>query len=226
MQGAQTLSRGLSALKYVADSSGATVQQVADALDVQRTVAYRLLCTLVEHQLVSRNDSKVYRAAAGLAVLGNAFEAGVRLTSRPILQALAEELRSSVALLVAEGEEAVAVLVIVPSDVSYVLSFREGSRHPIDRGAAGIAILAGQPPRAGERPEVSEARLRGWAHSFGEVEPNTHGLAVPVPRGPDAPPTCINLITHREDVLERSHEALLRSSRRLAVALAGPAHTL
>lgn len=220
MQGAQTLSRGLTVLSTVAQSDGLTIQEVADALAVHRTVASRLLTTLQQHNLIYRDEKRLYRPSAGLAALGNSFDRGLRLRCLPILQRVAEELRASVALLVAEGGEAVAVAVIVPPAVSYVLAFREGSRHPIDRGAAGIALLAGQAPHHGERPEVTQARQQGWARSYGEVEPNTYALAVPVARREDQPSTCINLITHREDVLNRSREAMVAAAGRLAIALA------
>jgi DNA-binding IclR family transcriptional regulator len=45
--------------------------------------------------------------------------------------------------------------------------------------ASGIAILAGAPPRSSERPEVTEARGRGWAKSTGELLPGASGVAAP-----------------------------------------------
>ena len=64
--GSQTLDRGIRALELVAASpEGMTVQEVADRLEVHRTIAHRLLGTLADHHLVSRGPAslKVLTAA-------------------------------------------------------------------------------------------------------------------------------------------------------------------
>src|SRR6201988_3787374 len=141
--GSQTLARGLSVLQVIADSGvGLTVQEVADHVGVHRTIAYRLLGTLSQFRFVAKGEDGRYRPAAGLAVLGASFDRNVRQLSLPTLRALADDLGTTVSLLVAEGDQQVAVAVIVPSHVAYQLSFHEGSRYPLNRGAAGIALLA------------------------------------------------------------------------------------
>lgn len=218
--GSQTLARGITALQMVADSpAGLTVQQLADQIGVHRTIAYRLLSTLAQFRLVAKGQDGRYRPAAGLAVLGASFDRNVRQLSLPTLRALADELGTTVSLLVAEGDQQVAVAVIVPSHVAYQLSFHEGSRYPLDRGAAGIALLASLPPRPGERDLVSRARERGWVTTYGEIEPNTYGLAVAVDRPAPSPPTCVNLISHREDVVMRGREAVVKAAKQLSELL-------
>jgi DNA-binding IclR family transcriptional regulator len=220
MTGSQTLARGLTALQLVADSpNGLTMQQLADQLGVHRTIAYRLLSTLTKFRLVAKGEDGRYRPAAGLAVLGASFDRNVRQVSLPILRALADDLSTTVSLLIAEGDQQVAVAVIVPSHVAYQLSFHEGSRYPLDRGAAGIALLANMPPRPGERELVTKTRESGWVITYGEIEPNTYGLAVPVTRPAPSPPTCINLISHREDVVMRGKEAVITAAKQLAELL-------
>ncbi|MGD1169902.1 IclR family transcriptional regulator [Mycobacterium seoulense] len=218
--GSQTLARGLTALQMVADSpSGLTVQQLADQVGVHRTIAYRLLSTLAEFRLVAKGEDGRYRPASGLAVLGASFDRNVRQVSLPTLRALADELGTTVSLLIAEGDQQVAIAVIVPSHVAYQLSFHEGSRYPLERGAAGIALLASMPPRPGERDLVTRARERGWVTTYGEIEPNTYGLAVAVRRHPPSPPTCINLISHREDVVMRGKDAVVKAAKQLSELL-------
>ncbi|MCV7103737.1 IclR family transcriptional regulator [Mycobacterium palustre] len=218
--GSQTLARGLSALQMVSESpAGLTVQQLADQLGVHRTIAHRLLATLAEFRLVTKGMDGRYRPGAGLAVLGASFDRNVRQLSLPTLRALADDLGTTVSLLVAEGDQQVAIAVIVPSHVAYQLSFHEGSRYPLDRGAAGIALLASMPPRPGERDLVTEARERGWVTTYGEIEPNTYGLAVPVHRQAPSPPTCINLISHREDVVMRGKDAVVTAAKQLSELL-------
>jgi DNA-binding IclR family transcriptional regulator len=218
--GSQTLARGLTVLQAVAASpTGITVQAAAQYVGVHRTIAYRLLATLAQFRFISRGEDGRYRSAAALAVLGASFDNNVRQLSVPTLRALADELGTTVSLLVAEGDQQVAIAVIVPTLVSYQLSFHEGSRYPLDRGAAGVALLASMPPRPGERDLVPETRKRGWVITHGEIEPNTYGLAVPVRRRRPSPPTCINLISHRKDVVIRGKDAVIRASDQLSAIL-------
>lgn len=220
MNGSQTLARGLNALQLVsAAPSGLTVQQVADGVGVHRTIAYRLLGTLAEFRLIAKGEDGRYRPASGLAVLGASFDRNVRQLCVPTLRALADDLGTTVSLLIAEGDQQVAIAVIVPTAVAYQLAFHEGSRYPLNRGAAGIALLASGPPRPGERDLVARAREQGWVITYGEIEPNTYGLAVPVDRQPPAPPTCINLISHREDVVLRGKDAVIKAGKELSAIL-------
>lgn len=215
--GSQTLARGLSALQAVASApSGVTAAEVADFVGVHRTIAYRLLSTLAQARFVTKGTDGKYRPAAALAVLGASFDNNVRQLAVPTLRLLADDLGTTVSLLVAEGDQQVAIAVIVPTLVFYQLSFHEGSRHPLERGAAGAALLASMPPRPGERELVRQAREQGWVITHGEIEPDTYGLAVPVRRRPPSPPTCINLISHREDVVLNGRDAVVRAAKQLS----------
>jgi DNA-binding IclR family transcriptional regulator len=218
--GSQTLARGLSALQAVSSStSGMTAQQVADQVGVHRTIAYRLLSTLAQYRYVVKGEDGRYRPAAALAVLGASFDNNLRQLSVPTLRTLADDLGTTVSLLVAEGDQQVAVAVIVPTLVFYQLSFHEGSRYPLNRGSAGIALLASMPPRPGERDLVPRTREQGWVITHGEIEPDTYGLAVPVRRRPPSPPTCINLISHREDALLRGRDSVIKAAGQLSQIL-------
>lgn len=218
--GSQTLARGLCALQLVAGARGGlTIQQVADRIGVHRTIAYRLLSTLAAYRLVAKGEDGRFRGAAGLATLGASFDNNVRELSLPVLRGLADELGTTVSLLVAEGDQQVAIAVIVPTHASYQLSFHEGSCYPLDRGAAGVALLASMPARPGERDLVTKAREQGWVITHGEIEPGTYGLAVPVHRPAISPHTCINLISHREDVVLRGKDAVIDAAERLSKIL-------
>lgn len=218
--GSQTLARGLNALQLVASSpTGLTVAQLADDIGVHRTIAYRLLSTLAQFRFVAKGEDGRYRSAAALAVLGASFDNNVRQLCVPTLRNLADQLGTTVSLLVAEGDQQVAIAVMAPTNVYYQLSFHEGSRYPLDRGAAGIALLASMPPRPGERDLVQQARQQGWVMTHGEIEPNTYGLAVPVRRRPPSPPTCINLISHREDLVMAGRDSVIKAANELSAVL-------
>jgi DNA-binding IclR family transcriptional regulator len=218
--GSQTLDRGIRALELVAAApQGMTVQEVADRLEVHRTIAHRLLTTLADHHLVARGPDNRFRAGGGLTALAGGLLSTLRDTALPIMRELAEELQSTVALLVREGEEVVGIAVAAPVRATYHLAFRTGSRHPLGLGSAGICLLSALPARPGERPEVTRARTQGFAVSRGEVEPGAHGLAVLIRHGVDAPSTCLNLITHRDDVMARAAPVMLEGAARISELL-------
>ncbi|CAG6397567.1 helix-turn-helix domain-containing protein [Streptomyces cocklensis] len=153
----QTLDRGLRVLKLLADTDhGLTVTELAAKLGVNRTVVYRLLATLEQHSLVRRDLGG--RARVGLGVLGLAHQVHplLREAALPALRSLAEDIGATAHLTLVDGSEALAVAVVEPTWTDYHVAYRTGFRHPLDRGAAGRAILAGrgmQPTPDGSRWE-------------------------------------------------------------------------
>ncbi len=218
--GSQTLDRGLRALELVsASATGLSVQEVADRLGVHRTIAHRLLATLADHRLVARTGDGRFHAGGGLTALAQGVQGTLRAVAVPVMRELADELESTVALLVREGKEAVAVAVVPPTMATYHLAFRTGSRHPLGRGSAGICLQAALPPEDGERPEVTRAREQGFAASKGEVEPGAHGLAVLLHQPAESPMACLNLITYRDDVMARAVSPMLAGAAKIDAEL-------
>ena len=151
MPGSQTLARGLTALQSVAATPRRS-DRAAGRRPHRRAPHHRL--PAADHAgpvpLGGQGDDGRYRPAAGLAVLGASFDNNLRQLCLPTLRALADELGTTVSLLVAEGDQQVAIAVIVPTHVFYQLSFHEGSRYPLERGAAGHRA-AGQHAAAARR---------------------------------------------------------------------------
>lgn len=146
----QTLDRGLRVLKLLADTDhGLTVTELAAKLGVNRTVVYRLLATLEQHSLVRRDLGG--RARVGLGVLGLAHQVHplLREAALPALRSLAEDIGATAHLTLVDGTEALAVAVVEPTWTDYHVAYRTGFRHPLERGAAGRAILAGRALRGG-----------------------------------------------------------------------------
>ena len=218
--GAQTLARGLRALQLVALAPhGASIAEIADQLEVHRTIASRLLSTLADFKLIVRLPDGRYRVGSGIAALASGVHSTLRVTSDPILRDLAESMGATVTLLIAEGDEAVALAVIAPASSQYHLAFSAGGRHPIRRAAGGVALLAAGPVLPGEDPRVTEARDAGFASTFGEVEPGAYGVAVPIDLPEGFPRACLNLITHRAEIADASIAALQAASRQIATLL-------
>ncbi|HYN96369.1 MAG TPA: helix-turn-helix domain-containing protein [Pilimelia sp.] len=166
---AQTLDRGLRLLELVADTpGGVTVTEAAGRLGVGRAVIYRLAGTLAEHRLIRRQGDGRLLLGTGLLHLAHRAQPLVAGAAREALRALAEDVGATAHLTVADGAEAVALVVVEPSWTALHVAYRSGSRHPLDRGAAGRAILAG---RAGSAAPVASA---------GELQVGAYGVAVPV----------------------------------------------
>jgi DNA-binding IclR family transcriptional regulator len=166
----KTMDRGLRLLALLAESGAAlTVTEAASALEVNRTVVYRLAATLELHGLLRRTSDG--RLALGFAVLGlaSAVHPLLRQAALPSLRELAEDVGATAHLTVADGGEALAVAVVEPSWTSYHVAYRVGSRHALDRGAAGRAILLGRTPDRAT-----------FIASHGELQAGAHGIAAPV----------------------------------------------
>lgn len=165
----QTLDRGLRILELLAQTpSGRTVAELAADLGVGRTVVYRLLATLEGHQLVRRDSAGRVSLGTGALRLAGRVVPLLRDAALPALRKLAEDVGATAHLTVADGGEALAVAVVEPSWTDYHVAYRVGSRHPLDRGAAGHALAAA-------RSGVSH-----FVVSKGELQAGATGVAAPV----------------------------------------------
>lgn len=170
----QTLDRGLRVLKHLAGTEhGLTVTELARKLGVNRTVVYRLLTTLEQHALVRRDASGRARVGVGVLGLSRQVHPLVREASLPALRALAEDVGATAHLTVVDGSDALAVAVVEPSWTDYHVAYRTGFRHPLDRGAAGRAILTGRCKDIDDED--------GFALTHGELETGATGAAAPLP---------------------------------------------
>src|SRR4051812_16628887 len=177
----QTLDRGLLCLELIAGADRPlSVDTTAATLGLHRSIVYRLLRTLERRHLVERNDEGEYLPGPYLAVLSRGVRRNLRSAATSALADLCAELQMTAFLVVADGEEAVTIDSVEPTSLDAHVAYRPGTRHPIDRGAPGIALLAGRPARSGERKEVIAARARGWAESEAEVIAGMASIAAPI----------------------------------------------
>jgi DNA-binding IclR family transcriptional regulator len=177
----QTLDRGLACLDFVAASDrSVSVDAAAAALGLHRSIVYRLMRTLEGRRLIERDADGDYLAGPYLAVLSRSVRRTLRAGAAPVLANLAEVLQMTAFLVVADGVEAVTIDSVEPTSLNAHVAYRPGTRHAIDRGAPGIALLAGRPALPGERAEVTRARETRWAQSEAEVIPGLASIAVPI----------------------------------------------
>lgn len=217
----QTLDRGLRALEIVSQSAnGISVADLAKELDVHRAICYRIVATLETHLLVSRTGEGRIRLGAGVAVLGSRFEPRFTREARPLLHALANEVQATAFVSAAEGDECVAIMVAEPENTVLTVGYRVGSRHPLSRGAAGIAILATRPEAPGDPEAVREARRLGYSLTRGELERGAVGIASGLrvaEAGPGIPAVEHSVGVVAIDGLDtaRAAEAVMRTARKL-----------
>ncbi|WAC67834.1 IclR family transcriptional regulator [Microbacterium sp. SL75] len=205
----QTLSRGIRLLEELADArTPLTIDDLATRVGLHRSVAYRLLRTLEDHGLVTRDAAGAVRLGTGLAALAAGVAADLQAEALPELTAAANELGMTCFLVVLDHDECVTLTSVEPRHATTTVAQRPGTRHPVTRGAPGRAILALLPPRrwpdavdARLAAEVTDAAERGWATSHDEVIPTLRAVAVPLSvqgREPAAV-AAVHVATDRDD---------------------------
>lgn len=212
--GAQTLERGLAVLTELArHDSGLSTAQVAAAVGLHRTVAHRLLVSLVGTGFARRDAAGRHHVGPAVSHLAAAARPALREVAGPVLQALADRLGTAVSLIEVEGDAAVTTLVAHPAAGGPQYAYRLGHREPLDRGAGGIAATASAAPATDERPVVAEARRLGYAVTHGELNPGAHGVAVPLPGW--AAPAAATVVSHDPEEIERVRTPLLETAEEI-----------
>ncbi|GAA3996408.1 helix-turn-helix domain-containing protein [Allokutzneria multivorans] len=163
-----TLERGLALLQAVADADteAPSISDLATAIGASRAAVYRLLVPLQARGLVRREGSRV-RLGLGVLRLAGRVMPQLRFAALPALRSLAERVGATAHLTVADGSEAQAVAVVEPTWTAYHVAYRVGTRHSVQRGAAGKCL---------NLPPDSE----GWVATSGELQPGAFGVAAPV----------------------------------------------
>lgn len=183
----QTLSRGIRILELLADGPGAlTIDDVSAQLGVHRSIAYRLLRTLEDHRLVTRDASGRVTLGPRMAALAAGVAHDLQAEALPELTAVANELGQTAFLAVLDGEECITLTSVEPRHTIANVAQRPGARHPVTVGAPGKAILAqltdAELPAIDEslRAEIMHVRDAGFATSRDEVIPTVRSVAVPL----------------------------------------------
>lgn len=184
----QTLSRGIRILEILADArESLSIDEIAKRLEVHRSVAYRLLRTLEDHGLVTRDSAGRVQLGARMAALAAGVAHDLQAEALPELTAVANELGMTCFLVVLDHDECVTLVSVEPRHAVASVAQRPGTRHPVTVGAPGKAILSVLPH--GEWPgdvpdhlrdEVTDAAARGFATSHDEVIPSLRSVSVPL----------------------------------------------
>ncbi|MDO5051591.1 MAG: helix-turn-helix domain-containing protein [Pseudoclavibacter sp.] len=226
----QTLSRGITVLELLNERQQAlTIQQIADALGLHRSIAYRILRTLEAHGLVDRDGRGRIRLGPGLAALARGVAPDLRQLAAPELGAVADAFEVTAFLAVLDRREVITLLSAEPRRAHAPVAQRPGTRHGVERGAPGIAVQLAMTEAERERlaadgvpidrARLDRARADGYALSSDEVIPGLTSIAVPL-RVPDDPqPATLAVVTIRavrdaERIAENLREAAGRIAAR------------
>ncbi|MBV6649645.1 MAG: hypothetical protein KI789_07980, partial [Hoeflea sp.] len=102
------------------------------------------------------------------------------------------------------------------------VSYRVGSRHPVSRGAAGLAIAMQRAPRRTDTEYLQAARRDGFALTHGQLQQGAIGVAAPLARtgrtGLSAE-ACIGVVALHALDTEQAASAVLQHRDRLLAAL-------
>jgi DNA-binding IclR family transcriptional regulator len=177
----QTLDRGLRALALVAESPRPlSIDALAAALGLHRSITYRIVRTLEDHHLIERDAAGLLHGGLRLAALARPVRSSLRVAAAAELARVADELDMTAFLVVADGGEAVTIESAEPSGPGVRVVYQPGNRHPLDRGAPGLALAMTQPATPADRADLAAARTAGWAFTRGEVLDGMAAVAVPV----------------------------------------------
>jgi DNA-binding IclR family transcriptional regulator len=210
----QTLSRGIRVLEALSDSPAPlTIAQIAAAIQVHRSIAYRILRTFEDHGLVGRDGAGAFSLAPKMATLARGVERDLQTSALPELTAIANTLTMTAFLVVLEMNECVTLSSVEPRAGAATVAQRPGTRHSLALGAPGIAIQSLLPAqelaaRGITRRPLTEGR---YATSHDEVIPGLRSVAVPV-SVPGTPPAALAVVYVSTELTDEEISAVLQSS--------------
>lgn len=202
----QSVDRALTILELLARRGEAGVTEIARALDVHKSTAFRLVVALENRQLVEQIAERgKYRLGFGIVRLAGATTARLDLPreSRAVCERLAVRFDETVNVAVLDSG---AVTTVIQEHGSAAVSARNwiGSRTPLHATASGKVLLAWTSPdklgallahrlqrytehtitsKVALRTGLATVRARGWSGTCDELEIGLNALAAPIRDG-------------------------------------------
>jgi len=180
------------------------ISAIAQALEVDRTTAYRIVNTLQHAGFIERNDStKEYKLAVAAFEVGSAYLRSTDLHSiaRSVMFDLRGRIQESVHWAILSGDKSVC-MDRIESPRGIGSTGKVGRAAPLNAGSAGKVLLAFQAPDVREkllesscqkrftantitsvqrmRSEIERIRSGGFCVSLGEGEEDMACIAAPV----------------------------------------------
>jgi DNA-binding IclR family transcriptional regulator len=181
MDRSKTVDRSIRLLFELADNPrGLTVTDLAARLGTERPPLYRVLRTLSDYKLITRDSDKRYTLSIGILALVRAFNAPFLDRARVELQGAADEAAHTALLHLADGDTLVVALCVVPRTPGVHLTVQLGTPYTYHDGAPWTVIFGARAPTDDDSEAVREARALGFAESYGRIRPGVGGISVPL----------------------------------------------
>lgn len=222
----------LTVLETVAKQGPLSAAEVARRCDINRTVAHRLLVTLALRGYVRRVSTR-YTLGPTVPTLCERRPADIATLARQGMAQLAESCGETVVLHGISEAEAIVIEQAIGERHLVRVQHKPGSRHRLDRGASGWAILAFQGEKqrarlleilgAGEEAElrIQKVRKQGFAVSKDELQLGVHGIAAPLlyPDGRCEASLGILVPSSRSDLIGSLAEELMATATAISKSL-------
>lgn len=230
--GSQTLDRGLRALEILAETERPmSIGDLAAALEIHRSSAYRILRTLESHRLVLRDEAGLIRLGPRLVTLARGAAPRLNELALPEITELANRFGVTAFVGVLDGDQVITLISVEPAQSHSSVSRRPGARHSVRIGATGHAIEASLTVREhaaifGGEPlscPAHETLVRGYARSQNEVVPGLTGLAVPL-RVEGEPPASLAIV-QIGDLTPDDEQSIVGQLHRAAARITGAPHS-
>ncbi len=239
----EALARGLDVLGAFSDSHPSmTLSEIAQATDLSRPTAHRLLLTLVELGFV-RQDASRFSLTPRVLDLGYAFVSSQGLwdAAKPHLADLVATTGESSSMAQLSGSDIVyTARVAVPKIIALRVDI--GTRFPASVTSQGKVLLAALEDdaltatlaipsastvvvaprsRADLSAELALVRERGWALADEELAPGVRSIAAPVRDGAGVVTSTVNVTVHAaetstDQLIERHLPPLLRAAEKIS----------
>ena len=199
----QSVDRAISILQVLSRRRMAGVTEIANELSVHKSTVSRLLGTLEARGLVEQAASRGrYRLSYGIVQLaqGASKKHDITVVSRPVCDALAEEVGETVNVVVNEGRSVVTIDQVIGSSSVTTVNW-VGKHNPLHVTSSGKVFLANMSRdelqsyldgdmtrftpysivgRAELETELAAVRKNGYASTFEEQEIGLVAIAAPI----------------------------------------------
>lgn len=230
----KTTDQALTVLLELGEHGPMTPAALSRSLAMNRTVVHRLLATLHRRGFVTRLENG-YVPGAILLRMAESVQPELRAHARAILTELSDAIGETIVMHIADGDDAVVLDQVVARRHVVRVEHRIGSRHPLERGASGRALLAflsdpviarivdRSDAPAAVREQIDAVRNLGYAMSHDELQDGVHGVAVPVLVRPGSAIASLAILvpTMRASTLPQHLEGLRHAADGIGATLSG-----
>lgn len=200
----QSLERGMRALMFLSDRRTAGVTEVAEALEVNKSTAFRILETLMASNMAAQDKATAkYKLGPGILQLSERLIKNLDIiaVAKPYMVRLVERTGESAHLCMLSNDSAVVIEQIM-ADSRLAVHARVGNTEPVHCSSVGKCLLAYSDESLREsilsriayerftqktitdagmlRDQLSEIRKMGYALDDGEISDDITCIAAPV----------------------------------------------